>query len=98
MVDAGGSIEIEKRLELVNVDIDRSSHIFISHTHTDHLFGLIWLYRKIAGIVISGKAKEKVYVYCNEQVYNAIIDICILVLPIELLNALDIYIYGTLYV
>ena len=89
LVDAGGSIEIEKRLKIANVDIGKLSHIFISHSHTDHIFGLIWLYRRIAGMVINGRPKEKVNIYCNKQVYEAIIGISKLVLPIELLNALD---------
>lgn len=89
LVDAGGSIEIEKRLKILNVDIGKLSHIFISHAHTDHIFGLIWLYRKISGMVITGRYKEKVSIYCSEYVYKAIIGISKLVLPIELLDALD---------
>lgn len=42
LVDTGGSIEIIKRLKKVNIDIkDIIKYIFISHSHTDHILGLI---------------------------------------------------------
>lgn len=35
LVDTGGSIEIIKRLKMVNIDLKDIKHIFISHSHTD---------------------------------------------------------------
>ena len=40
LVDTGGSIEIIKRLNEVNIDYKTIKHIFISHSHTDHVLGL----------------------------------------------------------
>lgn len=47
LVDTGGSIEIIKRLQKVNIDIKDIKNIFISHNHTDHILGLIWMFKKI---------------------------------------------------
>ena len=48
LVDCGGSIEIIKRLKEVNIDYKTIKHIFISHSHTDHVLGLFWLFKKIS--------------------------------------------------
>ena len=40
LVDTGGSIEIIKRLTEANIDYKSLLHIFISHSHTDHILGL----------------------------------------------------------
>ena len=46
LVDTGGSIEIIKILKQVNIDIKDIKHIFISHSHTDHILGLIWMFKR----------------------------------------------------
>ena len=46
LVDTGGSIEIIKRLKMVNIDLKDIKHIFISHSHTDHINYLYFLYHK----------------------------------------------------
>lgn len=40
LVDTGGSIELLKRLEQVDIDFKTINNIFISHSHTDHILGL----------------------------------------------------------
>lgn len=47
LVDTGGGNGILKQLRRANIDITKIHNIFISHKHTDHLFGLIWIYRFI---------------------------------------------------
>ena len=37
----GSSMEIVKRLSLVNIEFDSINNIFISHAHTDHVLGII---------------------------------------------------------
>ena len=46
LVDTGGSIEIIKRLQQASVELKDIKHIFISHSHTDHILGLIWMFKK----------------------------------------------------
>lgn len=47
LVDTGGSIEIIKRLEQVNIDYKNIKNIFLSHSHTEHILGLFWLFKNI---------------------------------------------------
>lgn len=46
LVDTGGSIEIIKRLKEIKIDYKTIKNIFISHSHTDHILGLFWLFKK----------------------------------------------------
>ncbi len=72
LVDTGGSIEIIKRLKKVNIDIKDIKHIFISHSHTDHILGLIWMFKKLGRASINGEIKTKINIYCNDVVYKSI--------------------------
>ena len=47
LVDTGGGIEIIRRLKQINIDCKDIRHIFISHSHTDHILGLFWLFNSI---------------------------------------------------
>lgn len=72
LIDTGGSVEIIKRLEQSNIKLDEIKNIFISHSHTDHILGLIWMFKKIGIMVKHGEIKEKINIYCNDVVYEAI--------------------------
>ena len=70
LVDTGGSIEIIKRLKSVNVDILDIKNIFISHSHTDHILGIFWLFKKLASMARHIKVDDKINIYCNGIVYH----------------------------
>lgn len=72
LVDTGGSIEIIKRLKQADIKLDEIKNIFISHSHTDHILGLIWMFKKMGRMAIHGEIKEKINIYCNDVVYEAI--------------------------
>lgn len=88
LVDTGGSIEIIKRLKLANIKLEDIKHIFISHSHTDHILGLIWMFKKMSRMVMHGEITEKVNIYCNEVVYKAIKEVAKYVLPNKLLDSI----------
>lgn len=72
LVDTGGSIEIIKRLKQANIKLEEIRNIFISHSHTDHILGLIWMFKKMSRMAMHGEIKEKINIYCNDVVYEAI--------------------------
>lgn len=43
MVDTGGGNGILGILERMNVSLFHIHHIFITHEHTDHLLGIVWM-------------------------------------------------------
>ena len=60
LVDTGGSIELLKRLKQVNIDYKELNHIFISHSHTDHILGIFWFFKKISREIMHGNIKNKI--------------------------------------
>jgi len=93
LVDTGGSVEIVKRLKQVNIELQDIDNIFISHSHTDHILGMIWILKKLFGLCLNKKLNNKLNIYCNDEVFNAIKSIDKYVLPKELLNIVYEYIY-----
>ena len=75
LVDTGGSIEIIRRLKTFNIDIKDIKHIFISHNHTDHILGLIWMFKKLGRAAINGEINTEINIYCNDVVYKSIIEV-----------------------
>lgn len=88
LVDTGGSIEIIRRLKKVNIDIKEIKHIFISHSHTDHILGLIWMFKKLGRAVVNGEIETKINIYCNDVVYESIIEVSKHILPEKLVEAI----------
>lgn len=86
LVDTGGSIEIIKRLKMVNIDLKDIKHIFISHSHTDHILGIIWMFKKLGRGAINGTIHSKINIYCNNVVYEAIMGVSKYILPEKLIN------------
>lgn len=73
LVDAGGSIGIITRLRQANIDYKALEHIFISHRHTDHILGLIWLFKLIGVAIYRKEIKHRINVYSNSDVNESII-------------------------
>lgn len=72
LVDTGGGNGILKQLKRVNVDINKIHHIFISHKHIDHLYGMLWLYRFVDLSMQKGTYEGTLNIYCNDEVAEII--------------------------
>lgn len=68
LVDAGGGNGILSQLEKANVDLIKLHHLFVTHAHTDHVLGVIWVIRKIATLMNQGKYQGKFSIYCHDKV------------------------------
>ena len=44
-VDAGGGIGILSQLKKAGIQISDIHHLFVTHAHTDHVLGVIWVIR-----------------------------------------------------
>lgn len=58
LVDGGGGNQILNQLEKANINISKIHNIFLSHIHTDHILGLIWVIRKICQQIHFGNKYE----------------------------------------
>lgn len=72
LVDAGGGNGVLKQLQDSNIDILKVKNMFISHTHSDHILGAIWMLRAIARRYVKDDGKAIFHVYGNDEVINAI--------------------------
>ena len=88
LVDTGGSVEIVRRLKEVDISLTDIKNIFISHSHTDHILGLIWMFKRMSRMAKRGEIKEKINIYCNDVVYEAIKGVSNLILPTVLMDAI----------
>ena len=69
LVDAGGGNGILSQLKKVNVQISDIHHLFVTHAHTDHVLGVIWVIR----MVVQCKGYEGLlHVYGNDKVMKVI--------------------------
>lgn len=69
LVDAGGGNGILAQLKKVNVQISDIHHLFVTHAHTDHVLGVIWVIRMVA------QCKDYeglLHVYGNDKVMKVI--------------------------
>lgn len=55
LVDAGGGNGIMVQLERAGIDWKTISMLYLTHAHTDHILGVIWVIRKINAMIKSGK-------------------------------------------
>lgn len=88
LVDTGGSIEIITRLNQANIDYKSIHHIFISHSHTDHILGLFWLFKKIGINAKQEGITPKINIYCNDVVFETIKEVSKHILPEKLMNSI----------
>lgn len=88
LVDTGGSIDIIKNLEIKGIKITEIHDIFISHCHTDHILGLLWILKKMSGLFSKGY-NESFNIYCNEEVAASIKQLYSSVFPSSRIKAID---------
>lgn len=75
LIDTGGGNGIMTQLEKAEIPMEQIHEIFISHEHTDHLLGLIWLIRMIATKMKKGKYEGNLNIYCHAQLKETILTI-----------------------
>lgn len=81
LVDAGGGNGILKQLKDAKIPAEKLQGMFVSHTHTDHIMGAIWIIRVIGRKYLVEDYKIPFYIYGNNEVIRAIKQVCGAVLP-----------------
>ena len=72
LVDGGGGNGILNQLEKVDVPIDSIHDMFVTHAHTDHILGAVWMIRIIAQRASNGHyfGTFRVYGHDKEKQYG----------------------------
>jgi ribonuclease Z len=72
LVDAGGGNGILRQLEQTNISCKDIHHMFVTHSHTDHVLGVIWVMRKIATLMNQNKYQGDFTIYCHKELIDII--------------------------
>ena len=80
LVDAGGGNGILTQLEKAGVRLYEIHDIYLTHVHTDHILGAVWVVRMISQAMKSGKYEGQLNVYGHCKVLDALDGICRLTL------------------
>lgn len=89
LVDTGGGNGILKQFKETNIDVKDIKSMFISHTHTDHIVGSVWVLRMVIRQYLISDFNEEFYVYGNNEVINAVRQMCNVVLPPKFCAVID---------
>ena len=81
MVDGGGGNGVLSQMDKAGVDLLRVRSLFVTHAHTDHLLGAVWVLRFVAMRMLYGEYEGDFNVYCHAELVETINTICGLVLP-----------------
>lgn len=89
MVDAGGGNGVLKQLKECNIPLSEIHDVFITHAHTDHIIGVVWIIRIIASMMRSGEYEGKLTLYSHDEVLYALRTMCNLMADKFVLDRFD---------
>lgn len=88
LVDTGGGNGILTQLENAEIPIPKIHHIFISHEHTDHILGVVWMIRMAATAMRKGEYEGNLNIYCHKDLTDTILTIARLTLVKKFFSAI----------
>ncbi|MBO4805726.1 MAG: MBL fold metallo-hydrolase [Paludibacteraceae bacterium] len=86
LVDAGGGNQIFGQLAKAGIPYENIRAMFITHAHTDHILGAIWLVRKMAALIHKKSYTPPFHIYCHDEAADALLQICRLTLPAKFIR------------
>lgn len=89
LVDAGGGNGILRQLEDAGLSAGHLHHLFITHAHTDHLLGVVWVVRLVAQSINQGKYDGELTVWGHDEALSILVPLCRALLPAKLARHLD---------
>ncbi len=81
LIDAGGGNGILARLEEANIPLKKIHTIFVTHAHTDHLLGVVWVVRMIAQAMNADKYSGVLRLFGHDEALETLEWICRRTLP-----------------
>lgn len=80
LIDGTGGTEILKIFERSSFDWTNLKAAYLSHEHTDHILGMVWVVRVIAFMMNLGQYENEFVIYGNEVALGKLLRICQMVL------------------
>ena len=76
LVDGGGGNGILAQLEKAGIALSSIHDLFITHAHTDHLLGCVWVVRMVMQLMLDGRYDGTLNVYSHAKCLRLLRDIC----------------------
>ena len=89
MVDAGGGNRILGILEEEGIELSKIHDLFVTHAHSDHLLGVVWMIRKIGQLMRQNEYEGNLRIYANASVVEGLQIICGIVLMKKVTKLFD---------
>lgn len=89
LIDTGGGNTILSNLEKADISVNKIHNVFISHSHNDHITGIVWVIRAVAQQILNGNYEGNLYIYCHREVINIIRTISNLLLQKKFIQFID---------
>ena len=86
MIDCGGGNGVLTNLEKAGISLGQVHHIFLSHRHTDHVMGAVWMLRMIGHGIEKGVYEGNLHLYCHQELADGLLQMCQFMLPARLLS------------
>lgn len=68
LCDAGGGNGILAQLEKAGVELKDIHHLILTHAHSDHLLGAVWVVRMAAAAMNAGRYEGELTIWCDPSV------------------------------
>jgi Metal-dependent hydrolases of the beta-lactamase superfamily III len=89
LVDGGGGNGILVQMDRAGIPFGKVRHAFLTHSHTDHIFGMIWVLRKVATLAIRNEYNGVFTMYCHRLLLDTLRTIVELTLTPAMTNVFD---------
>ena len=76
LVDGTGGSDILRCFDAMNLDWSKMHYGFLSHEHTDHFLGMIWVLRNIGELIMNDAYEGDFYLYGNDVVLDKAYKVC----------------------
>lgn len=76
LVDAGGGNQILKKFKEMQIPFDRFHHMIVTHAHTDHILGVIWVIRQMATLMKKGTYEGVFTIHCHQGITDLLPGLC----------------------
>lgn len=89
LVDAGGGNGILSQIEKADISWNTIRNMFVTHSHTDHIIGTVWVIRKISSLMLEDKYDGNFNIYCHDESAESINAFCRLTLAPKFLKCVN---------
>ena len=89
LVDAGGGNGILKQTDDAGIPFHKIRSAFVSHTHTDHILGMVWVLRQLSSMIEQKRYAGVFSLYCHSEVATALRAIAQFTLPPNMIRHFD---------